>query len=184
MIDLILLFVLVIGFFIGFRRGFVLQIVYFVGFIAAFIVAYLYSDDVAPFLKIWIPLPAPSKESAVSILFDNFDLEAVFYRVIAFAVLFFGTKIIMHFIGSMLNFLVDLPILRTINGWLGGALGFVEVYLVLFVLLFVGALTPIDSVQVMVNDSLLAKGMIEHTPIVSEKLKELWFHSGTGTTYF
>ncbi|HHY72774.1 MAG TPA: CvpA family protein [Bacillus bacterium] len=182
MVDFILLFVLVIGFFIGFRRGFVMQVVYFAGFIASFVVAYLYSDDLAPYLKLWVPFPAPSKDSAVSLLFDTFDLEAVYFRAVAFAVLFFGTKIVMHFAGSMLNFLVDLPFLRTINGWLGGALGFVEVYLIIFIVLYVGALTPIDSVQTMMNDSLLAKGIIEHTPIVSGKIKELWFNAET--TYF
>lgn len=177
MVDLFLLLVLVIGFFIGFRRGFILQVVYFVGFIAAIIVAYLYSDDLAPFLKLWVPFPAPSRESAFSILFKSFDVEAVFYRAIAFAVLFFGTKIILHIVGSMLNFLADLPILRTINGWLGGALGLVEVYLVVFIILYLGALTPIEPVQSIMSDSVLAKGIIEHTPIVSGKIKELWTHS-------
>lgn len=182
MIDLIILFVLVIGFFIGFRRGFVLQVVYFAGFIAAFIVAYSYSDDLAPFLKLWVPFPAPSEESPVSLLLDTFNLEAVYYRAVAFSALFFGTKIAMHIVGSMLNFLTDLPILRTINGWLGGALGFVEVYLLAFILLYLGALTPVDSIQSIMNDSVLAKGIIEHTPIVSGKVKELWLESST--TYF
>lgn len=182
MIDLILLLVLVIGFFIGFRRGFVLQVIYFAGFIAAIVVAYLYSDDLAPFLKLWVPFPKPSNDSAFSLLFDTFDLEAAYYRAVAFAVLFFGTKITMRIAGSMLDFLADLPILRTINGWLGGALGFVEVYLVVFILLYLGALTPIDSVQSIMNDSVLAKGIMEHTPIVSGKIKEFWL--GSETSYF
>lgn len=176
MIDLILLLILVIGFFIGFRRGFVLQVVYFAGFIAAYIVAYLYFDDVAPYLKLWVPFPAPSEDSAVSLLFETFDLESAYYKAVSFAMLFFGTKITLHIVGSMLDFLADLPILRTINGWLGGTLGFIEVYLLLFILLYVGALTPIESVQTIMNDSIVAKGIVEHTPVVSGKVKELWMN--------
>ncbi|WP_102345336.1 CvpA family protein [Bacillus sp. Marseille-P3661] len=179
MIDLILLFILVLGFFIGFRRGFVLQIIYFAGFIAAYIVAYLYFDDIAPHLKLWIPFPTPSENSAFSLFFETFNLEKAYYRAIAFAILFFGTKIVLHIVGSMLDFLADLPILRTINGWFGGALGFVEVYLVIFILLHLGALTPLEFVQSILNESILARGIVEHTPIVSGKIKALWFDSLT-----
>ena len=182
MVDLVLLLVLVVGFFIGFRRGFILQVVYFAGFIAAIIVAYLYSDDLAPLLKLWVPFPAPSQDSAFSLLFESFEVEAVFYRAVAFAALFFGTKITLRIVGSMLDFLADLPILRTINGWLGGALGLIEVYLVVFIILYLGTLTPIEPVQSIMSDSVLAKGIIEHTPFVSGKIKELWAQSGA--SYF
>ncbi|WP_017756059.1 CvpA family protein [Calidifontibacillus oryziterrae] len=175
MIDIILLSLLLIGFFIGFRRGFVLQVVYFVGFIAAYVVAYLFFDDVAPFLKLWVPFPPLSDDSAMSLLMNTFDIETVYYRAIAFVTLFFGTKISLHIIGSMLDFLADLPLLRTVNGWLGGALGFVEVYLLLFIVLYLGALTPIEAIQSWMNESIVAKGIVENTPVVSVKLKELWF---------
>lgn len=175
MVDLILLLVLVLGFFIGFRRGFILQIIYFAGFVAAYIVAYFYFDDLAPYLKLWVPFPAPSEDSPLSFLLETFNLEKAYYRAVAFVALFFGTKIILHIIGSMLDFLADLPLLSTINGWLGGALGFVEVYLLIFIVLYLGALTPLDIVQSIMNESVIAKGIIENTPIVSGKIKELWF---------
>ncbi|NSL51541.1 CvpA family protein [Calidifontibacillus erzurumensis] len=175
MFDIILLSILVIGFFIGFRRGFILQVFYFASFIAAIVVAYFYSDDISPFIKLWVPFPSLNGNSAVSFLFDTIKIEEIYYRAISFAALFFGTKLTLRMIGSMLNFLADVPILRTINGWLGGALGLVEVYLLMFILLYIANLLPIDTVQAFVNDSVLAKGMIEHTPIVSGKLKELSF---------
>lgn len=179
MVDIILLLVLVIGFFIGFRRGFVLQIVYFAGFIAAYIVAYLFFDDLAPFLKLWVPMPPISEDSAMSLLMNTFDIEKVYYRAIAFVALFFGTKISLHIIGSMLDFLADLPLLRTVNGWLGGALGLVEVYLLMFIVLYLGTLTPIETIQTLMNESVVARGIVENTPVVSGKLKELWFDPST-----
>lgn len=179
MIDLILLFILVIGFFVGFRRGLILQIVYLTGFIISFIVAYMYFDDLSPHLKLWIPYPSLPEDSTLTLFLENLHLESAYYRAIAFAILFFGTKIVMQIIGSMLDFLADLPLLSTINGWLGGFLGIIEVYLLIFFILYIGALTPVDFVQTLINDSALAKGIVEHTPVFSAKIKELWFESLT-----
>jgi uncharacterized membrane protein required for colicin V production len=174
MVDFILIGVLVVGFLIGLRRGMILQLVHLTGFIAAFIVAYLYFDDLAPKLRLWVPYPTVSGESTLAIFMNAEFLEDAYYRAIAFAILFFGTKILLQILGSMLDFLADLPVLRTINGWLGGVLGFVEVYLVIFLFLYIAALVPIDTIQSAMSDSFIAKAMVEHTPVFSEKIKSIW----------
>ena len=51
MLDLALIFIFVISFFIGLRRGFILQMIYFAGFIIALITAYIYYDELAEKLK-------------------------------------------------------------------------------------------------------------------------------------
>ncbi|WLR50162.1 CvpA family protein [Bacillus tianshenii] len=175
MVDLIILILLAGGFFVGFQRGFVLQIVHIVGFILSFVVAYMYFDDLTPHVRLWIPYPNLPEDTSLTLLLDTVNAEMAYYRAISFAILFFGTKIVMQIIGTMLDFLADLPLLSTVNGWLGGALGLVEVYLFLFFLLYVGALVPLESVQTALNQSVLAQGMVEHTPVFSEKLKDLWF---------
>lgn len=163
------------GFLVGLKRGFILQIVHLTGFIVAFIVAYMYVDDLAPKLTLWIPYPELSGVPPLEFLMEITDMEAAYYRAIAFAILFFATKIIMQIFGSMLDFLAQLPLLKQINGWAGGVLGFVEVYLVIFVLLYIGALMPIEAVQTSISDSSMAKAIVQHTPIFSGKIKDLWF---------
>ncbi len=174
MLDLAILLILGIGFIIGLRRGFILQIVHLTGFIAAFIVSYLYYDNLAPKLKLWIPYPELSDGSVISLIFSSENLEMAYYNAIAFAILFFGTKIIMQIIGSMLDFLAHLPILKQINGWAGGVLGFVEVYLIIFILLYIGALVPVEKLQVHMQDSFIAMSIVEHTPIFSGTIRDLW----------
>ena len=175
MVDLILFIVLVGGFLIGLRRGLILQVVHLAGFIVSFIVAYLYFKDLAPHLKLWIPYPSFGNEaSSTAMVFEAINLEATYYSGIAFALLFFGTKIIMQIIGSMLDFLADLPILRTVNGWLGGVLGFVEVYIVVFLFLFIAALVPNETVQTAISNSFLAESIVKHTPVLTEQIKDLW----------
>lgn len=175
MVDLILLGILLIGFLIGFRRGFVLQIVHIIGFIVAFIVAYLYFDDLSVHLNLWIPYPEIGVDQSFSSFFDSVNLESAYYRGISFALLFFSTKIVMQIIGSMLDFLADLPLLHSMNGILGGILGFIEAYFIIFFILYVGALIPMEFIQQMMDQSIISKVIVEHTPLFSSKIKELWF---------
>lgn len=174
MLDLILIVLLIIGFFIGLKRGLVMQIVHLIGFIAAYVVAYLYFDDLAPKLKLWVPYPSIGNDSPMSTILSTISLEEVYYRAIAFALLFFGTKILLQIVGSMLDFIADLPILRTVNRWLGGVLGFIEVYLILFLLLYVAALIPSGTIHTAYQDSSIGQGMVHNTPVFSEMIKDLW----------
>jgi uncharacterized membrane protein required for colicin V production len=174
MLDLILFITLIAGFFIGLRRGLILQVVHLTGFIIAFIVAYFNYESLAGKIDLLVPYPQFSTNGQISMLLESFNLEEVYYNGIAFAGLFFGTKIILQIIASMLDFLADLPLLNQINRSLGGVLGFIEVYLIVFFVLYVGALLPIEMVQNQLTGSALAGLIVEHTPIFSEQIKELW----------
>ena len=94
MLDLIILIILGFGFLIGLKRGFILQIIHLTGFIIAFIIAYLYYDQLAPKLTLWVPFPNFSSDSALSLVMENVNLEDAYYRAIAFVVIFFAVKII------------------------------------------------------------------------------------------
>ncbi|WP_017726651.1 CvpA family protein [Halalkalibacterium ligniniphilum] len=177
MLSLVLMLILISSFFIGRRRGFILQLVHLLGFIVAFLVAYHYYSDVALYIRLWIPYPQFSTDSTVSMIISAFDFESVYYSGIAFAILFFGTKILMQIIGSMLDFLAHLPILRSVNRLLGGLLCLLEAYLLLFILLYVGALLPIEQVQGHLQGSLIAQLMMNHTPFLSDWLQELWVNN-------
>lgn len=75
----------------------------------------------------------------------------------------------------MLDFLAQLPVLRHINKLLGSILGFFEVYFIMFILLSLMALAPIDKVQTLIDRSFVAKVIIEKTPFLSSGLESLWF---------
>src|SRR5699024_9085753 len=75
----------------------------------------------------------------------------------------------------MLDFVASLPVLNSLNRILGAVLGFLEVYLIIFIVLSILALTPAENVQAWIADSPLALFIIEHTPYLSAKLKTLWF---------
>ncbi len=174
MLSFIILFILVCSYFIGRRRGLILQLVYLTSFIVAIYVAYKYFRDLASFIRLWIPYPQFSSDSPVGMIVRAFDAESVYYSGIAFAILFFGTKIALHIIGSTLDFLAHLPILNSVNRLLGGIFCFLETYLILFFILIVVALLPIDPVQSSLQRSLVVQWIINYTPFLSEWVKTLW----------
>ncbi|ALC89737.1 hypothetical protein AM500_08115 [Bacillus sp. FJAT-18017] len=174
MLDLAIILLFIMGFFIGLKRGFILQFIHLIGFIVAYIVAYKYYDILAPRLKLWVPYPSLGETSPLSVLTSATGAEDAFYRAFAFIAIFIAVKVLIQIIGAMLDFLAHLPIIKHLNIWAGGALGFLEVYLILFLLLYIGALVPMGFIQEAMKDSVLAEGMIKHTPVLSQQLKEWW----------
>ncbi|MFD2681527.1 CvpA family protein [Bacillus seohaeanensis] len=174
MLDLALLIILLIGFLVGLKRGFILQVIHMTGFIISFIIAYLYYDKLAPKLTLWVPYPILDEQSNLNMLFESTNLDQAYYRVIAFALIFFAVKIILHIIGSMLDFVTHLPLLKQLNVLGGGLLGFIEIYLIVFILLYIAVLLPIEAVQTQINSSFIAEVMVKHTPVFSEQVQQWW----------
>lgn len=175
MIDLILLILLVFGIFVGLKRGFILQLLHLVGFIIAFIVAMRYYDVISPHLKLWVPYPDLPENASWAVFLGETSMESAFYNAIAFFIIFFAVRILLQIIASMLDFVAELPILRSLNKLLGGVFGFIEVYLILFLLLYIGALVPVELVQTIIEQSGIATFIIEQTPYLSEEIRTLWF---------
>jgi len=182
MLDLIIIIFLIIGFFVGLKRGFILQLVHLTGFIIAYIAAYSYYDELAPKLTLWIPYPNFGEGTTLKILSDSSNMDTAFYRAISFVIIFFAVKILFQIIGSMLDFIAHLPVLKQINVLAGGVLGFCEVYLIIFILLYIGALLPIELIQNHLDHSILAKAIVNHTPILSQQIKSLWIEYTAAST--
>lgn len=172
MLDLILMILLLFGLFIGLNRGFILQLFHLIGFITAFIIAATYYDDLANRLELWIPYKELSENIWPEFL-QGIPIEMAFYNIISFAVIFFAVRIILQIVASMLDFVAAIPLIKPVNKILGAVLGFVEIYLIAFILLYVLALTPIETVQSSINNSSLALLILEQTPYFSNKLFDL-----------
>lgn len=175
MVSLIILFVLFFGLLMGLRRGFVLQLVHLVGFFISFIVATIFYKKLAGQLSMWIPYPDLSTDSTWAVFLNTMPLENAFYNAVSFAIVFFSVKIILQTIAYMIDFVANIPVLRTINKGLGAALGFVEMYIITFIVLFILALLPLSTVQEKISNSFMAKLIVQHTPILSSLTESLLF---------
>ncbi|MBO9130581.1 CvpA family protein [Bacillus sp. 165] len=173
MLDVLIVLLLVLGFFFGLKRGLILQVVRLAGFVAAYIVAYVYYDDIAPVLKGIIPYPLETTVTMHTWL-EQVNVEDVFYQAIAFVILFIATKIVFMLAGNLLNMFAQIPVLKQVNSFGGALLGFLEVYVILFIVMFALSLFPQQHVQASFQKSVLPKLIVEDTPILSETVKELW----------
>ncbi|TCT25048.1 putative membrane protein required for colicin V production [Melghiribacillus thermohalophilus] len=175
MVDIFIFILIIMGIFIGLRRGFIMQFMHLTGFIIAFVFAVIYYDNLAPLLELWIPYPEIQDDSTWAIFVNTLPLEHAFYNAVAFAILFFGVKIILQIVANMLDFIAELPVLNSFNGMLGAVLGFIEVYFILFIMLYFLSLVPVVFIQKLIDSSFLAQFIVEHTPVISNQIKSLWF---------
>lgn len=175
MLTLFILIVLGFGFLMGLRRGLILQIFHLTGFIISFIIATIFFRDLAEKLSFYIPYLNLGDDEAWAVFLANMPLEEAFYNAVSFALIFFVSKIILQIIATMFDFVARLPLLKWINALFGAILGFLEVYLITFVLLFIAALIPLEKIQTILKGSSLATWIITKTPILSNQLESLWF---------
>ncbi|MDR4995632.1 CvpA family protein [Bacillus altitudinis] len=172
MIDIIILFLLLMGTLVGLKRGFILQFIRLISFVVSILVASMFYQSLAPQLT-WIPAPNFSGGQAQLAFFSG-NLETAYYNTIAFIILFILTKILLAIIGGLLTTIASIPVIKQVNKLLGGVLGFLETYLFVFILLFVAALLPVDALQTMLSKSVLADAIVSNTPYLSGLVKDLW----------
>ncbi|CAM3106624.1 CvpA family protein [Filibacter tadaridae] len=175
MLDLLILILLLGGLITGFRRGLIVQIIHMTGFIIALIVAYSYYKQLAEKFALWIPYPGVTAESKLNLAVGQLDLDVTFGRLIAFVAIFFVVKFILQLVASMFDFLKYLPVLGFVSRLVGAVFGFVEFYILLFFLLYLGAMIPLDFIQTAMDKSLLTNTILEHTPILTETVKKWWY---------
>ena len=111
----------------------------------------------------------------MTLVLDTLDVDRTFYRVFAFAIIFFVVKISLQILGSMFDFLTYLPVISSLNYVLGATLSFVEAYIILFIGLYVVALIPIESIQSIVDNSFITGLMLEHTPVITKVFQNWWY---------
>lgn len=175
MLDLILILLFLGGLITGFRRGLIVQLIHMTGFIVALIVAYIYYKPLSEKFVLWIPYPGVTAASKLSWTVEQLDLDQTFYRVLAFVIIFIVVKFVLQLVASMFDFLKFLPVLGFLSRFGGAILGFIEFYILIFLLLSLTAMLPLDSIQGMLGKSLLADAIFEHTPIISETVKKWWY---------
>lgn len=175
MIDLIIIILLIAGVLTGVGRGVLYQLVNLVGLIVALIVALISYKALAEKFVMYVPYPTVSDETALKFGMDGVDLMQTFYNILAFVIIFFSVKLLFKLIASLFNFVQYVPVLGGFNRLLGGLLGFIQVYAMLFFILYILALLPVESIQNFIDSSILTNLILKYTPLISTMFQQLWF---------
>ncbi|MUG70896.1 CvpA family protein [Paenibacillus validus] len=173
-LDYAVLAVVAAGTVLGYARGFVGQLVSFVGLFLAYVAAFAFYDDTAPWIRSLLNLSEHETYRKYAFLAEGLHLDTYVYNALAFGILLFGVKLGFSVAGRLLNWLAAAPGIKTVNKWSGAALGFVEAGLIALIAVHVMTVFPNDTAQRLLQTSMTAPYMLEHTPVVTDKLQEMW----------
>ena len=130
MLTILILLLLAFGFYTGAKRGLILQVLYSVGYLISYFVARTYYKEVASHLELYIPYPSVTPTSKL-VFFNqeiSLDLDKAFYSAVAFLLLLFAGWLVVRFLAIFLHGLTFIPVLKQVNGLLGGVLSVLVLY--------------------------------------------------------
>lgn len=168
-VDAVIIILFIVGILGGLSRGFIKQTVILIGLFLILIISFYLKNPVATFLYKYLP-------------FFNFHgvfkgvsiLNILLYEIIAFLLVFSITYLILRILikitGIIESILKATVILGFISKILGGVVGFLESYILVFITLFILS-QPFLRVTG-IEESWLATNILDHTPIMSESIKE------------
>lgn len=168
-LDIVIVLIIAGAVLSGLRLGFVRQVARFVGFILGLIVAFRFSPDVAAAIKQLIS-SEKGPDSATGLVF--LSMNDFVYRLIAFVLLFFITRYVVRLIAGMLHRVVSLPVLNMVNRLTGLLLALIQACIITLIIVNVLQFVPGPKMQSLLQGSVIASWIIEHTPAMTNWLKE------------
>lgn len=154
-LDIIIAAVLILSIILGYMRGFVKKLVSIVGWFAAYLVAYLFFDNLAPLLKSAFPMSYNENLANYSGFVTGLKLDTYIYNSLAFALLFFGTRIIITLVGYFLQGVASIPGISLINRWFGVVLALVEAAVIIIIGVMVLESLPSERIILLMEESFI-----------------------------
>lgn len=169
MITLLILLILFIGAYSGYKNGIILQLLKAIGYVIALIFAFDYYQALSEYLFLLIPYPTPFlPEGNPYYFYDErfiLTLSMSYYYLISFLLIFFIGWLVVRFLAKLISYTINqFEAPEPLNGLGGLAIGIVVNYIGIFYILFFLSLIPYDIVQEELSDSFVARTMITSTP--------------------
>lgn len=171
-LSTIILLLLLISLVHGYRRGFLSIIISVISYLLSYIGARLCS----PMIGNWLASIFPEINHGTAIAgaaLSQLNLNQFFYRGIAFTISFIILVTIIRILLRRLKWVTRLPILGTIDRWIGSLLNLVVCYVIIFVVLMIFQLYPAGWWQVQLANSDIAQLIIKQTPFLTQTVINL-----------
>ncbi|MGK9045190.1 CvpA family protein [Mammaliicoccus vitulinus] len=169
MITLFIILCLILGVIIGYRRSLVLQSLHAIGTICSLAIAAICYAPFSKQLHLILPYPSASTEGKNTI-FNNINNENAFYNIMAILILFVFTKVILQIVATVFDFYHQMDFGGKYARYFGMALGFIEAYLVVIIMLAAIAVIPVPTFIDAFHQSSIGNVILSKTPFLSEQL--------------
>lgn len=172
MLTLLILLILFVGAYAGYKNGIILQLLKTIGYVIVFIFALDNYRMLSGYLYLLVPYSTPFAPAENPYLFYDesfmFSLDISYYHILSFLVLFTVGWLLVRFLVKLISYTVNqLRVPEPLNGIGGAILGFIVNYLGVFIVLFFLTTIPFDFIQNQMANSFVAENMVTSTPIVS-----------------
>lgn len=174
MITLLILLILFIGIYSGYKNGIILQLIKTIGYVIVLIFAFDYYIPLSKYLYLLVPYPTPFfPESNPYVFYDEsllLTLDLSYYYLISFLLILLIGWLIVRFLTKLVSYTVEqFKVPERLNGIGGAVLGFIINYVGVFYLLLLLSLIPVDFIQSRLIDSFVAENILTSTPELTER---------------
>lgn len=166
-VDIILLAFIILGAYVGSKKGLIKTAVSFLGLIAIIIISYAISRSLSDFLIDFMPFFQFGGE-----LEGLTSLNILIYNVVSFVVVFILMYCILNIVLTLTGFidtLLKFTVIWIIPSKIGGAiLGLLEAWAFVFLAVFV--LSNFSFTNGFISESKLSNVILNHTPVIGNVL--------------
>ena len=174
MITLLILLILFIGAYSGYKNGIILQLIKTIGYVVVLIFAFDYYIPISEYLYLLVPYPTPFfPESNPYAFYDEsllLTLDLSYYYLVSFLLILLIGWLIVRFLTQLVSYTIEqFRAPEPLSGIGGAVLGFIVNYVGVFYLLLLLSLIPFDFVQNRLTDSFVADNILTSTPELTER---------------
>lgn len=179
MFTLLIILILALGFYQGYRQGLAMQIVRLVGYVISFLLATRYYEPLSKWIEMLVPFPAvqPNTQFAIYNEAMSFNIDRAFYRVVTFIAILIIGYVVTRILSVFFSRLRYYTFLETVNGILGGVINLIITYVVIFIILFTLSLLPIEWVQQQFVNNPVLYWIVSQSPFLADFAQNAWLNT-------
>lgn len=166
--DFFLLVILFGAGILGYKQGIIVQIASLFATVVSLLLAFMFADDLAPILGEFFG----SEDSYSDYWISFLSVDKFFYSVIAFFLIFMVSKILLSFLTILFHRLAKFSFLKWLNRLGGVLLSLLQTFILYVFVVHLMQLLPLQSSHRLIDDSIIAQGLIQLTPGLMNILKD------------
>ncbi len=179
MLTIVILFVLFLGTYSGYKNGLMTGLLRTIGYTASFILAMDYYKVVRNYIYMIVPYPSPFFPNENPYYYYDekfmFTLDESYYYILSFLAILLGGWLVTRLVTQLLSYFTEgIAVPRVLDGVGGGIIGFVVHYLGIFLILLILSTIPYDFIQNRISKSIIGDTMLTSTPVVSERSYQIF----------
>lgn len=176
MLTILIVAILIYSFYTGYRRGVMMQVIRMIGYALSLVVANRLYFPLSRIMAMFVPFPSVQQNTQLAFYNEmtSFVLDQAFYRGISFMVIAFLGWLLTNFVSLFFSKLMFYDVLKWVNHIAGGLLNLGISFFIVFCVLFLLSLIPVEMIQQQFVDNPIAFRIVSSTPILTDFATKTW----------